>query len=42
MMNWIYTWYDPEGSVAPDRLADQMAELFLHGIVPATVPVTSQ
>jgi AcrR family transcriptional regulator len=34
MMNWIYTWYRPDGQVAPDRLADAFADLFLHGIQP--------
>jgi AcrR family transcriptional regulator len=33
MMNWIFQWYDPRGSVAPDRLAAQFKELFLHGIL---------
>jgi AcrR family transcriptional regulator len=32
MMNWIYTWYRPDGRVAPDRLADTFADLFLNGI----------
>lgn len=38
MMNWIYTWYDPDGTVPPDRLADQLADLFVHGLVPSNVP----
>jgi AcrR family transcriptional regulator len=42
MMNWIYTWYDPEGSVPPDRLADQLAELFMLGLVPSTTPAAQQ
>jgi AcrR family transcriptional regulator len=38
MMNWIYTWYDPDGSVTPTDLADQFTTLFLHGIAdPAAV-----
>jgi AcrR family transcriptional regulator len=35
MMNWIYTWYDPEGAIAPGALAEQFTELFLHGVTPA-------
>ena len=31
MMNWIYTWYHPSGSIAPATLADEMARLFLDG-----------
>lgn len=31
MMNWIYTWYDPEGPVDPAALAEQLTTLFLHG-----------
>jgi AcrR family transcriptional regulator len=35
MMNWIYTWYDPRGSVTPPVLADYLARMVLHGVVPA-------
>ncbi len=31
MMNWIYTWYDPKGSVGVDELAESICRLFLHG-----------
>jgi AcrR family transcriptional regulator len=31
MMNFIYTWYDPKGPVAPDELAGMVAEVFLKG-----------
>ncbi len=40
MMNWIYTWYDATGPVAPEALADQFADLFLHGYL-ATEPSIS-
>jgi AcrR family transcriptional regulator len=33
MMNWIYTWYKPDGDVAPDALAEQLTELYLHGLL---------
>jgi AcrR family transcriptional regulator len=37
MMNWIYTWYHPTGTIAPDTLAEEMALLFLNGYChPAT------
>jgi AcrR family transcriptional regulator len=40
MMNWIYTWYDPDGSIAPQALADHFSGVFLHGVAPSpsTVP----
>jgi AcrR family transcriptional regulator len=31
MMNWIYTWYDPAGSVGVEELAESIARLFLTG-----------
>jgi AcrR family transcriptional regulator len=37
MMNWIYTWYRPDGALAPDELSDRLAELALHGV--AGLPV---
>jgi AcrR family transcriptional regulator len=35
MMNWIYNWYDPKGTVPPETLAEQFSRIFLDGI---TVP----
>jgi AcrR family transcriptional regulator len=35
MMNWIYTWYNPVGSIAPAQLADELAQLFLNGYLPS-------
>jgi AcrR family transcriptional regulator len=34
MINWIYTWYDPEGPVTPDTLARQFTQLFRYGVAP--------
>ena len=34
MMNWIYTWYDPKGTIRPEALAEQFTELFLRGVAP--------
>jgi AcrR family transcriptional regulator len=31
MMNWIYTWYDPTGSVGVAELAESICRLFLNG-----------
>jgi len=32
MMNWIYTWYRPDGALPPTELADTFAQLFLEGV----------
>jgi len=32
MCNWIYHWYDPDGRVKPDALADQVVEMALGAI----------
>jgi hypothetical protein len=40
MINWIYTWYNPTGPVDPDRLADDMTQLFLHGYLQPTTHAT--
>ena len=39
MMNWIYTWYDPNGPVTPDDLARHLTQVFLYGVAstPSTV-----
>lgn len=39
MMNWIYTWYNPRGSVSPRALAEHFSRLFLYGARGATVPI---
>jgi len=31
MINWIYTWYDPQGVVGVEVLADTICRLFLTG-----------
>ena len=38
MMNWIYTWYHPTGSVTPDQLGEDIGRLFLDGIAPTATP----
>lgn len=42
MINWIYTWYNPTGPVDPDRLADDMTQLFLHGYLQPTTHATTR
>ena len=42
MMNWIYTWYNPSGAVTPERLAEDMTHLFLHGFLQPTTHATAQ
>ena len=39
-LNWIFMWYDPKKDGAPSRLADELNELVLHGLMSsgATVP----
>jgi TetR/AcrR family transcriptional regulator, cholesterol catabolism regulator len=34
MMNWLYTWYDPDRDVDVDTLVEQLTRLFLHGYLP--------
>ncbi len=35
MMNWIYTWFDPEKSRSTQQVADAMADIFLEGFLRA-------
>jgi AcrR family transcriptional regulator len=32
MMNWIYSWYDPKGTVKPEELSQLIYEIFTSGI----------
>jgi AcrR family transcriptional regulator len=36
MINWMHTWYRPDGALAPAGLGDLIADLFLRGL-PATM-----
>ena len=39
MMNWIYTWYHPDGPTTPEALADRFAQIFLTGVAaPSSSP----
>ncbi len=33
MINWTYTWYDPEGNMSESQLAERITELFLRGYI---------
>jgi AcrR family transcriptional regulator len=30
--NWVYTWYDPDGPLSPDEVADRYTDLLLRGL----------
>jgi hypothetical protein len=32
MMNWIYTWHHPKTDADAESLAQQMGDIFLHGL----------
>lgn len=33
-LNWIARWYDPEGPLSPDEIADSCLAVLLHGLAP--------
>jgi TetR/AcrR family transcriptional regulator, cholesterol catabolism regulator len=33
MMNWVYTWHNPRRDAAAPELAEQMADVFLRGLL---------
>jgi AcrR family transcriptional regulator len=33
VMNWAVTWYRPDGSLRPEEIAEQFADLFLKGLL---------
>ena len=43
MMNWIYNWYDPQGKLKVQDLAQHLTQLFVAGFVPGLPlePVTA-
>jgi hypothetical protein len=36
MMNWIYTWHNPRRDAGAHELADEMADIFLRGLLGAS------
>lgn len=43
MMNWIYNWYDPQGKLRVQELAQHLTQLYLGGFSPGLImePVTA-
>jgi AcrR family transcriptional regulator len=37
MMNWIYNWYDPRGTLSVNELVDNITRLFLSGFLAGEV-----
>jgi len=35
MMNWIYTWHNPRHDLGASELAEQMGDIFIHGLAGA-------
>jgi TetR/AcrR family transcriptional regulator, cholesterol catabolism regulator len=33
VMNWVITWYSPEGQLTPEQISQQYADLFLNGLL---------
>jgi AcrR family transcriptional regulator len=40
MMNWIYTWHNPRRDAGAPELADEMADIFLRGLMGQAHPVS--
>lgn len=32
MCNWIYSWYNPKGSISPEKLSNMILNIFLKGV----------
>lgn len=41
VLNWSITWYRPEGSLAPEKIAGQFTDLFLNGLMVRSVEIQS-
>jgi AcrR family transcriptional regulator len=33
VMNWVITWYSPQGNLTPEQISSQYADLFLKGLL---------
>jgi hypothetical protein len=33
MINWLSRWYRPDGPLSADRIADQITDMALHGVM---------
>jgi TetR/AcrR family transcriptional regulator, cholesterol catabolism regulator len=38
LVNWIYTWYNPKGSITPEYLGELYAEVAVNGITSPNMP----
>lgn len=38
LVNWIYTWYNPKGSITPEYLGELYAEIAVSGITSPNMP----
>lgn len=32
-MNWLFKWYDPQGPITPEKLVEDFARIFAHGLL---------
>lgn len=39
LVNWLYTWYDPEGELSPAEIADTFLRLLLNGLLRQEQPL---
>jgi AcrR family transcriptional regulator len=39
LVNWTYTWYDPDGAIEPEEIAERIADLFLNGFPQVSVSI---
>jgi len=40
-VNWIYTWYHPNGPIGPEQLGQEMGQLFLDGFMQPAAPAAA-
>ena len=33
MCNWLYTWYDPQAKITPEKLCDDFIEIYVNGLI---------
>lgn len=38
VVNWLYTWYNPDGPLTPDEIADRFLDVLLPGIAHSPSP----
>ncbi len=42
MVNWLYKWYLPEGTLSPQQIADVFTELLFGGVLSPSSPPTAE